>query len=324
VELLPGVADLANNRSRDGRILTFTTGAPLPSRTIRGLVVDWSTQLPRPQGLVEAVLLPDSLAYRTLADSTGHFALGPVPDGEYLVYGVLDQNNNSRLDAREPFDSVRLAAGRDSVGEIWAFRHDTVAVRIGSAAPNDSISIVVTFTQQLDPYVLPSADSVLLRLLPDSVPVKVLAILPQAIYDTAFGQRRREELPRSPADSARARARADSLRADSVRADSARRAAEIRIPGAERRRQQGRDSTRLGVLKTRPPLFDKLVIRVAERLKPGGGYVLTIRGLRSVNRIAATVEGGVKIPEPKPVADSTKAKADSTRAKRDTIPRRKP
>jgi hypothetical protein len=324
VELLPGVVDLASNRTRTGRVLTFTTGAPLPSRTIRGLVVDWSTQLPRPQGVVEAVLLPDSLAYRTLADSTGHFALGPLPGGEYLVYGVLDQNNNSRLDAREPFDSVRLAAGRDSVGEIWAFRHDTVAARIGSTAPNDSLSIVVTFTQQLDPYRLLPADSVELRLLPDSVPVKVLAILPQAIYDTAFGQRRSQDILRTPADSARARARADSLRADSVRADSARRAAEIRIPGAERRQQQGRDAARLGTLKTRPPLFDKLVIRVAERLKPGGGYVLTIHGLRSVSRITGTVQGGVKIPEPRPVADSTRGKPDTTRAKGDTIPRKKP
>ena len=32
VELLPGVMDLRNNRSDERRVLTFTTGAPVPTR----------------------------------------------------------------------------------------------------------------------------------------------------------------------------------------------------------------------------------------------------------------------------------------------------
>ena len=36
VELLPGVADLRNNRSQNGRVITFTTGAPLPTATSAG------------------------------------------------------------------------------------------------------------------------------------------------------------------------------------------------------------------------------------------------------------------------------------------------
>ena len=94
VELLPGVTDLRRNRSDTGAVLTFTTGAPLPTTSIQGTVVDWTTGRPAPAALVEAILLPDSLPYRGVADSSGHFSLGPLPAGDYLVRGVLDQNHN--------------------------------------------------------------------------------------------------------------------------------------------------------------------------------------------------------------------------------------
>ena len=326
IELRPGVADLAGNRSTTGRIVTFTTGAPLPVRTLTGTVVEWSTAQPKAQAAVEAVLLPDSLVYRGITDSTGRFSLGPLPPGEYLVYGILDQNNNVRMDRGEAFDSVRLAAQRDSVGEIWAFKHDSTAVRVGTTVSSDSVSLVVTFTQQLDPYQVLPADSAEVRLLPDSVPVKVVALLPRERYDSVFA-RRAPEILRTAADSALARARADSLRADSLRADSvqrAREAAALRIPGAERRGPARRDTTRLIHLKTKPPLFDNLVIRTAQALKPGSSYFVAVHGLRSVSGVAGTAVGGVKIPVPPPPVDSTKAKADSLKPKRDTVPRKKP
>ena len=87
IELLPGLVDLRNNRSTIARTVTFTTGAPIPVRFIQGQVVDWSTGRPEVRALVEAALLPDTLRYRTLADSTGKFKLGPLPEGTYLVAG---------------------------------------------------------------------------------------------------------------------------------------------------------------------------------------------------------------------------------------------
>ncbi len=221
---------------------------------------------------------------------------------------------------------MRLAAARDSTGELWAFKHDTVAVRVTQSVLEDSLSIGVTFSLQLDPYQLLPPDSVEVRLLPDSLPVKVVAILPKEIFDTAFAHRRADTLKTS-ADSLRARARADSVRADSVRADSARRvreAAELRIPGAERRRGVARDTAGMGPLHTKPALFDRLIIRVAERLKPGSTYTFTIHGLRSVSKVGGVAVGVTKIPEPKVVADTAKARADSLRAKRDSVPRKKP
>src|SRR6266536_4927539 len=92
VELLPGVTDLRRNRSLTGRVITFSTGAPVPTAKLEGLVVDWSSARPASTALVEALLLPDSLPYRALTDSSGRFALGPVPGGDYVVRGVLDEN----------------------------------------------------------------------------------------------------------------------------------------------------------------------------------------------------------------------------------------
>ena len=202
IELLPGVADLSGNRSAGRVVVTLSTGAPRPTWTLHGRVVAWATQRPVPLGLVEAVLMPDSLAYRTVADSAGRFSLGPIPLGEYLVFGAIDQNRDLRWDRREDFDSVRVMAGRDSVGEIWAFRHDTTAVRITATALRDSLSIGLTFSQQLNPYQRVPPESVQVLLLPDSTPVPVLRVLTEAEFDTAF--RPRPVRDTTPAGRARA------------------------------------------------------------------------------------------------------------------------
>jgi hypothetical protein len=320
VELLSGLADLSGNRSKNGGVVTFTTGAPLPTASLRGLVVDWTTRRPLARGLVEAILLPDSLPYRTRADSTGRFVLGPIPAGAYLVYGALDQNNDARVDPREAFDSLRTAAGRDSVGELWVFRHDSTANRLTSAERHDSLSLVLTFAQPLNPYQRVPADSVELRLLPDSIRVEVLRVLLKEEYDSLFPVR-------PPVDtSAAGRAKADSLRADSLvrartdslRADSlarAREAIQIRIPGAERRRQQGPDTAGTGPLRSRPALFDKLYVRLGSLLRPGATYAVSVHGVENLSRVSGTARQVVKVPEARPPADSSKAKPDTAKVK---------
>ena len=123
----------------------------MPATTIDGTVVDWTTNRPAAGALVEAVLLPDSLSYRGLADSSGRFTLGPLPAGEYLVRGVLDENRNLQLDGREAFDTVRLAPGKTAAGELWAFVHDTTPPRIREVTVGDSTSASVELSQSLAP-----------------------------------------------------------------------------------------------------------------------------------------------------------------------------
>ncbi len=316
IELLPGLVDLRNNRSQNGEVITFTTGSALPERFLEGRVVDWTTARGQTLGLVVATLLPDSLEYRTLADSTGRFRFGPLPDGEYLVAGVIDQNRNARRDLRESFDTTRVALGRDSVGEIWAFRHDTLPARIQTIARNDSLSVIVTFTQQLNPYQLLPSSAARVRLLPDSIDLGVDSILPKPQYDSAYAPRAPVDTT-PPSDSVRV---ADSLalvRADSMaRADSV-----LREREAARRRARGIEDPKPPEppLTTKPPLDDKLVIRVREPLQAGARYVVEIDGVENVSRVPGRAVLGFQVPEEtRPPADTSAS--DSTAAPGDSIP----
>jgi hypothetical protein len=301
VQLLPGVTDLRNNRSEQGAVLTFTTGAPRPQTTLQGVVVDWSTSRPAAGALVNAALLPDSLVYKGIADSSGRFALGPLPAGDYLVTGGLDQNQNQTLDSREAFAVGRIQRGRSEVGELWAFVHDTVPPRIQTATADDSVSATVAFTQKLDPRQRLTPRDARLRLLPDSVPVPITSILPKPVDDSVSRRT-------APADTTRA----DTLQADSLRRQPGRRPAPREVPAET------------AALTSRPPLFDRLVLRVPKPWRPGSRLVLELKGVRNVSGVAGDAVGVIAVPEkPKPTAKDSlrlRTRADSTRAKPGTPP----
>jgi Bacterial Ig-like domain len=307
VQLLPGVTDLRRNRSDQGAVLTFTTGAPAPSTTITGTVVDWSTSRPAPTALAEALLLPDSLPYRAIADSSGRFSLGPLPAGEYLVRGVIDQNRNLKPDPREAFDSVRIKKGTTNAGELWAFEHDTTPARIKTITVADSISATVEFTQMLDPKQRLEPSAATLRILPDSAPVKVISILPKPVDDSIHAKPAAADTTK--ADTAKAGARrADTTEAGKREADTTGK----RLPKLPGVPGQAPARGEPPALKTKPPLFDRLVLRVAQPWKAGGRYVLEVKGIRNVSGVTGTATGALSVPE-RMAADSLKQKADSLR-----------
>ena len=279
VQLLPGVTDLRNNRSPEGAVITFTTGAPRPQLTLQGEIVDWSTARPVPNGLVIATLLPDSLPYRGLADSSGRFSLGPLPSGDYLVTGVLDQNQDNRQDSREAFATARVARGKSDAGELWAFVHDTNPPRIQTVTVDDSVSASVTFSQKLDPRQRLSPRDVRLRLLPDSVPVAVTSILPKPVDDSLNRKA-------TPADT--------GVTQDTLGAADTSRVRGRFAPGV-------RGGAPSQPLTSRPPLFDALTLRVPRPWAPGARLVLEIRGVRNVTGVAGNPVGVVAVPQkPKP------------------------
>jgi hypothetical protein len=294
VELLPGVTDLRRNRSDTGAVLTFTTGAPLPATSIQGTVVDWTTSRPAPAALVEAILLPDSLPYRGVTDSSGHITLGPLPAGDYLVRGVLDQNHNMRLDPREAFDSARLARGKTSAGELWAFVHDTTPPRIRTITVADSVSATIELTQSLDPRQRLAPAAATVRLLPDSTPVRVASLLPKPVDDSLHARQ----------GAARGTTAHDTTARDTTARDTT-----------------ARDTTgarRLGIaaaepkpLTTRPPLTDRLVLRVQQPWKPDTKYAVDIRGLRNVTGVAGNATGVLTVSKAPPADSLRRAAADS-------------
>jgi hypothetical protein len=302
VQLLPGITDLRNNRSEDGAVLTFTTGGPRPQTTLEGEVVDWGTSRPAVGGLVIATLLPDSLPYRGIADSSGRFTIGPLPQGEYLITGVLDQNGDHRQDSREAYGTARLPRGRTNAGEIWAFVHDTTPARIQNVTVNDSVSASIAFTQKLDPRQRMSPRDVRLRLLPDSTPYPVASLLPQPVDDSI----RSTQMP------------PDSAAQDSLDEPETPDTAQRMAPGLRGRPRTDQPKT------SRPPLFDRMVLRVPRPWAPGARLALEIRGLRNVTGVAGNVTGVVAVPEkPKPTARDTTAGRqgrDTTRARRPARP----
>ena len=294
IELLPGVTDLRSNRSETGAVLTFTTGGPRPQTTLQGQVVDWGTARPVPGSLVVATLLPDSLPYRGVADSSGRFALGPLPQGDYSLTAVLDQNGDHRQDLREAYATTRVPRGKTDAGELWAFVHDTTPPRIQTVTANDSVSAAVTFSQKLDPRQRLTPRDVRLRLLPDSTPFPVASILPQPVDDSLHAAR-------TPRDTAAVRDAVDQ--------------AEERAPPARRGRRTEEVKT------SRPPLYDRLILRVPRPWPPGARLVLDIRGVRNVTGVAGEANGVVAVPEkPKPEAKDTAA----ARQPRDSVGPRKP
>jgi hypothetical protein len=264
---------------------------------LRGTVVDWTTSRPAANALVIASLLPDSLAYRGVADSGGRFSLGPLPAGDYLVTGVLDQNQDHRQDSREAYGSTRISRGRTDVGELWAFVHDTTPARIQTVTADDSVSATLTFSQKLDPRQRLTPKDVRLRLLPDSVPVTVASLLPKPVDDSL-------NRPAARADTAAAD---DTLEADSTPARAQ----------PARRRQTPENQ----VLTSRPPLFDRLVLRVPRPWRPGARLVVEVRGVRNVTGVAGTAIGVVAVPERPKTTEKPGAKPG---ARRDSTPPGRP
>jgi hypothetical protein len=304
VELLPGVTDLRNNQSKTGAVLTFSTGAPKPTSTLQGQIVDWGTARPGSDALVIAKLLPDSLPYRGVADSTGRFSLGPLPSGDYIVIGVLDQNRDQRQDTREAYATVRVPKGTSDAGELWAFIHDTMPPRIQTVTVDDSVSATVTFSQKLDPRQRLAPKDVRLRLLPDSVPVAVASILPAPVDDSIHGRAPRPD----------STALVDSMVADTMPVRRKPGLAQPSRPAAEKQ------------LTARPPLNERLVLRVPRPWRPGSRLVLEIRGVKNVTGVAGDAVGVVAVPEKKatpPASDSLRkaGRGDSAAPK---LPARKP
>ncbi len=313
VELLPGLIDLRRNRADSGRVVTFTTGAPVPTVAIAGRIGDWTTGRAAPRALVEAVLLPDSLPYRAVADSTGRFRIAPLPAGDYLLLGVVDQNTDRRRQPRELWDSARVAAGDTAPAVVWAFPRDSAGPRIQGVAARDSLTATVTFTQFLDPAQRFDSTAVRVLQLPDSLPVPVRSLLPRARHDSLYAPKP------APADTAVA----DSLRPvvrpprDSGLVPAPRRA----LPAPSRQGPAAAPAPADGF--TRPPLQKELVLRLGALLEPERNYLVQVTGVRNANGVAADASAGLAVPaRPKPAPADSLGRLDSipAPAPRDSLP----
>lgn len=315
LQLLPGIVDLHRNVLKRGETIVFSTGPKIPTASLRGLALSWVEQHTLTQGLIRAVLKPDTIAYLTYTDSTGRFRLDAVPPGQYVVYAVNDQNANRARDPREAYDSTVVTLDTQATATLWTFVHDTAGPRLRAPEPIDSVSFWLTFTAPLSPARLPDTGSVHVYELPDSTPVALSAVLAPAANDSLVARQRAiADSLRRAADTTHAAVDTTKKKAAVGRDTTARRPvvpAPVGHPGAA---PAAVDSTVIKLLATRPVPTDKLVVRTRAPLKPSTKYFIRVTGATNLNGVHADAVSVLVVPAPKKVAVDTTAKAAGVKA----------
>ena len=319
LEILPGILDLRRNRSDSGKTVLFSTGPEIGHARIGGIALKWIEQTVLLRALIEAVPLPDSVGYLTMADSGGQFNLTNLQPGRYIVYATADDNSDRRRGLREAYDSVEVTLDSTSNVALFAFPHDTVPPRPRAATFADSISVRVEFSQALDPAKSLDTTHVHLIELPDSTPVPIAQILTQQQFDslTAAAARDTTRRPQMVHDTS---GRPNIHPAVPPGTPVPPAAPPPPPPPPARAAAQGRapakvyvDSTLVKqLLAQRPIPSDKIVIRLGQPLKPETRYVVRISG--ATNLIGKKGAGDIGFTVPKPVARDTtqRARGDTT------------
>lgn len=282
--VLPGVADLSDNRTETGRTVIFSTGIPIPATTLAGIVLDWEAGRAARNALIEAVRLADSLVYVGQAGEDGSFALGALPPARYAVYAVLDANSNGRRDRREAFDSVIVQLDSTASHVYWTFTHDSAGPALRRAVAIDSVTARLEFSQRLalEPPILTSVTA---WALPDTVEVPHVAVWRPETYEAAR---------RTTGDTAGAGA---AVGADSAAAPAAGPPAR---PGVRTGAPQAPDTSQAArLLAERPRLVDQWIVRFATPLVPGGRYLLEARA-QNVLGVEAITRTVLAVPEAPP------------------------
>jgi len=145
---------------------------------------------------------------------------------------------------------------------------------------------------------------VTVRALPDSTPVQVASILTKTEDDRIH---RRAAPARDTLSDTTGRERPGIREVPPAPTPAP---APAPAPGARGRGAQPRVQPEM--LTSRPPLTDKLVVRVVRAWTPGTRYEVEIKGVRNTTGAEGDVRGGFTVPKPG-AADSTRAKADSAK-----------
>lgn len=278
VSLLPGVADLRNNRLTEGRTIIFSTGGPIPDTRLSGTVLDWDNGRAGRGALIEAVLLPDSLVYFAQADSVGEFQLTALPQGTYLALASIDRNNDRERGRREAFDSLTMTLDSSVTTVFWTFLHDSVGAEIRQLTRIDSTTFRVDFDQKLAPG-RPAPDAVQVWALPDTTLVALAAIWEKVTYDSVKAVEG-EAVAKAAGDTLGTEGAGGAAGADTAVADTSKAA---------------------GLLAQRPSLSAVWIVRVAEPLTPGARYIVEARA-RNVSGVPARSRSLLVLPAPR---DST-------------------
>ena len=289
LEILPGILDLRRNVLDSGKVVLFSTGPAIGHARLGGIALAWVDQRILPRALIEAVPLPDSVGYLTLADSGGQFDLQGLTPGRYIVYATMDENSDRRRGAREPYDSALVTLDSSSNVALYTFVHDTVPPRLRTATAVDSVSIRLEFSQPLDAAAPVDSTHIHVLQLPDSAAVPIASILTQRQFDSLA------TIARQKADSAAPKDTAGRQRVAPREQPQGRRPSTAQVDTSLVRR----------LLAQRPVPSDKIVLTFARRLNIDTRYLIRVAGATSLTGKKGDGQVVVLIPKPAP-ADTTR------------------
>lgn len=301
VVLLAGIRDLFGNERREPASLVFSTGPPVPHTAVAGLAYDRLTGRPADDVIVEATRqqaeamndMPDTVSYTTAGDTAAFFALTHLPTGEYDVMAYIDQNRNRRQDPTESVSAlqpVSLAADSDTIAvDLSIVPSDTTPPILSTAQARDSLQVLLTFDDHLEPDSTLDDIEVVLFTLPDTTRVPDV---PRLVRPDVY-----EEELRARADSARA----DSARADTTAADTLDAPPRPLPPAAPEFVPEPEFEIDIGPLPMR-----ELVLIPASPLEHEASYLVRIGELTNVSgRTGAAGEVEFEVPARPPPPDTT-------------------
>jgi hypothetical protein len=314
LEILPGFLDLRRNRLDSGQTVLFSTGPAIGKARIGGIALQWIEQRFLARALIEAVPLPDSVGYLTMADSGGQFNLENLAPGRYIVYATVDDNGDRRRGFREAYDSTIVRLDSSINVALYTFPHDTTPPRVRSATYVDSITARVELTQALDPTVKLDTTHVRVLALPDSTPVAVGRVLTARQFDSlSAAERARADSLREMQDTA---GRADTTGARPGRPQRPQIQPTVPPPPPSARGAQQAPEPKEGgppvdtalvrrLLAMRPVPTDKYVVRMVRPFKPETRYVVRVIDATNLIGVRGSGEVGFSVPKPTP-ADTTR------------------
>jgi Carboxypeptidase regulatory-like domain/Bacterial Ig-like domain len=313
VVVAPTIQDLFHNKIRAPFELVFSTGPRIPETVVAGVVTDRMTDKPLDNARVDAIYEPDSLSYVATTDRQGLFAMRHVPTGHYRIVAYLDQNQNDKLDAFEPRDTMTYDVAADtSLLALRLLPNDTTPANVVRASGEDSLHIRVSLDDALDPDQPLDSVSVGVWHLPDSVQVGVRRVMQLHVF---------EDEKKAAAQAQAKAAPADTLHRDTAHAAPPKPA----LPPAPA--TPGTPGTLPAAPGQPAPVLPSrdFIVELAAPLTPHASYRVTVQGVTNISGLrggggSAAFEAPAPRPAAKPGAgrDTTGAARDTSRLHRDT------
>jgi hypothetical protein len=310
VRIEPVVQDLFRNRIDEPINHVISTGVPIPENGAAGMVFDRIRGERLPNGRIDMVLLPDTLRYGGIADSSGAFSIARLPVGDYYAIGYEDLNNNMRADDFDRSDTLVVSLGQaDTLAlEFHVFRHDTLGPVLLEVAPIDSLVLQLGFDSYLDPEVPTRSEAIEVLALADSSPVALDTVYHAWRY-TAWSdsvQQARREAEAAARDSAAAAQAAEEQAveeeaAEEEVAEPEAPAAEPTPPAAEGEEEPPEEAQQPAVLP------DQRLYVIAAAPIPPGSYLVRVYRLVNLSGLEADSEVTFEQPEPQPPPEPPEA-----------------